>query len=177
MAIDKAALRKGTLWVYPCRTSNLRREVKVLEVSENFVIFCKSDDLAEMAEAVAPWKFLADAHDLATYDFESLVEDIERHSNTPGRNVNTDNDLRIMVCLLRDAVVHLMGRLGPPAPLNLVPAPAAMPVVVSAEPVAVAAEEPASFEEDAPDHDRKLGDVTWIPGPVSTKRKPSKGGF
>lgn len=123
--IDVNAVREGTRW-----TLNYR-QVAVLSVSSGWVVFCEDHCPA----SVLPLdQFAAGARDPARADYDDVLRELEKCARTPsGQQVPG-----VQECLLRDAVIHLLKRLGPPAPLNVappVPAPAKPePVVMPAEP-------------------------------------------
>ncbi|MGA4550580.1 hypothetical protein [Methylorubrum aminovorans] len=118
MAIEKNAVRKGTRWTY------LRREVEVLEVSAEFVVFCELHSLAEVAPLP---KFLAGAHDPSAFEHDHLLDVFG--SWMPGMQPVEPEKLS-------QAISYILTRLGPPAPTNLTPAaPAPEPAPVVVEPL------------------------------------------
>ncbi len=121
--IDVNAVREGTRWTLDYR------QVAVLTVSSDWVVFCEDHCPA----SVLPLdQFAAGARDPARADYEDILRELEKCARTPsGQQVPG-----VQECLLRDAVTHLLKRLGPPVPLNVVPpAPAKPePVTLPAEP-------------------------------------------
>ena len=121
--IDVSAIRKDTRWHF------LGREVVVTEVTAQFVIF---HPLNRPPEVVVLEKFAAGAKDPATAEYADLLDELTG-GGTSGLTVT-------------NALIYLLERLGPPAPLNVVP-PA--PAPEKPDPVALPAEPDTEVEDYA----------------------------
>lgn len=115
MAVDKSAVRKGTRWSF------MAKEVEVLEVTDGFVVYCGPHLAAEVASTK---KFTACARDPATAEHDQLLEFFG--SWGPGTPVPSGERVH-------QAISYLLARLGPPAPLNVLPPPPADPAPVIVE--------------------------------------------
>lgn len=159
--IDVNAVREGTRWTY------LRREIEVDEVSPRFVVFREPNGLAEVAPLP---KFLAGAKDPVTGDYEDVLRELEKCARTPSHQQVPG----VQECLLRDAVIHILKRLGPPAPLNVAP-PAPMPA--KPEPVALPAEPDPEPECLLAAPDEVLAPAVFVESPYAASKRRKAGSW